>query len=263
MSNSNDRYLYYKDNLYQILKEDTNNYYLKKCHKKFSSCESTPIHFKPDTDRDYNLFLRFDCEYNHNYLVTKLLDKNQEDYIIVDEIYKHNDILVITRTNNILEHKVIWESQLENYNFFYKLKYIFDNFRQISTLQNEIRGQPHEHIYYFYKTVIRELNREYLIIQSQIRESVNKDDILNFLEGSTSDSFNYKEDRRELNRVILSRDFDSDTSSDSDNDISSDSDNDTSFINSSSVIEDKPILTETKTRNSFIKTVAATGGQTP
>ena len=136
------------------------------------------------------------------------------------------------------------DSQLENYKYYYKLKYIFDNFRQISTLQNEIRGQPHDRIYYFYINVIRELHRDYLSISTQIRESANKDNILNFLEGITSDSFNYNEDRRQLSNAVLSSDSDSDSSPDSDNDISSDSDNDTSFINSSSVIEDKPILTE-------------------
>ena len=116
MSNT-DKYLYYKQDLYYILKEDTNNYYLQRYNNIFIQTHKTPIHFKPEINDDYYMFLQYDCQYQYKY--TKLFSKNQEDYIIFDDIdiTKHKDILVITRTNNILKHKVIWECQLENYNY--------------------------------------------------------------------------------------------------------------------------------------------------
>ena len=64
---------------------------------------------------------------------------------------------------------------------------------------------------------------------------------MNFLEGSTSDSFNYNEDTKQLRIAsiwVAGSDSDSDTSSDSDNDDFS------SFINRVAYEEDLPILTD-------------------
>ena len=83
MSNT-DKYLYYKQDLYYILKEDTNNYYLQRYNNIFIQTHKTPIHFKPETDDDYYMFLQYDCQYQYKY--TKLFSKNQEDYIIFDDI---------------------------------------------------------------------------------------------------------------------------------------------------------------------------------
>ena len=114
MSNT-DKYLYYNQDLYYILKEDTNNYYLQRCNNIFIQKYETPFHFKPETDNDYYMFLSY--EHKDQYKNTKLFNKNQEDYIIVESISirKHKDILVIKRVNNILKHEVTWGCQLENY----------------------------------------------------------------------------------------------------------------------------------------------------
>ena len=116
-----DRYLYYNQDLYYILKEDTNNYYLQRCNNIFFQKYETPIHFQPDTDNDYYMFLS--CEHDDQHKFTKLFNKANEGYIIVDDISicKHKDILMITRVNNILKHEVIWEScwRLEKYDYYY------------------------------------------------------------------------------------------------------------------------------------------------
>ena len=246
MSNT-DKYLYYKQDLYYILKEDTNNYYLQRCNNIFIQKYETPIHFKPETDNDYYMFLSY--EHKDQYKNTKLFNKNQEDYIIVDniDITKHKDILVITRINNTLSYEVIWECcwELGKYRYYYKTEYLINTYKHISDLLfKEICGKSGNELFMnrpirtCYGHNIVELNKEFILMLCQISNNQDRDDILDFID-------KFKKDWQALSIMaskIIEEGIDiisADSASDSDSD--SDSYNDFGYLITE---EDQPILTE-------------------
>ena len=96
MSNTGE-FLYYKQNLYSIQKEDTDNYYLHMHKCSYIEKHNAQIHLKPETDDDYYMFLQYDFVYGYQY--PKLFNKNQEGYIIFDyEIKIHKTNLMVSTT---------------------------------------------------------------------------------------------------------------------------------------------------------------------
>jgi hypothetical protein len=54
------KYLYSRNNLYNIIKEDGNNYHLERFNKKMIVKHMTPINFKIESANNYNMFLTYD-----------------------------------------------------------------------------------------------------------------------------------------------------------------------------------------------------------
>ena len=54
------KYLYSRNNLYNIIKEDANNYHLERFNKNLIVKHMTPINFKIESANNYNLFVSYD-----------------------------------------------------------------------------------------------------------------------------------------------------------------------------------------------------------
>ena len=66
-----------------------------------------------------------------------LFNKSQRDYIIIDKFNVIDSILIIINNNNILSSLIINNNDFDNYKYYYKMKNIIDNIREVKARQNE------------------------------------------------------------------------------------------------------------------------------
>ena len=95
-----DKYLYHRNNLYNIIKEHTNNYHLERFNKISVEKHLTPINFKIESSNNYYMF----GKYNEKGILnrsSKLFNKSQREYIIIDKFNVIDNILIILNNNNI------------------------------------------------------------------------------------------------------------------------------------------------------------------
>ena len=77
------KFLYCRNNLYKIIKEDARNYNLERFNKLTNLKHDTPINFKIQSVNNFNMFLTYD---NKPPLKSNILfQKSQRDFILIDK----------------------------------------------------------------------------------------------------------------------------------------------------------------------------------
>ena len=93
------KYLYHRNNLYNIIKDNANNYHLERFNKISVEKHLTPINFKIESSNNYYMF----GKYNKKGILKNniLFNKSQRDYIIIDKFNVIDSILIIINNNNV------------------------------------------------------------------------------------------------------------------------------------------------------------------
>ena len=77
------KFLYCRNNLYKIIKEDAYNYNLERFNKVTNLKHMTPINFKIESANNYNMFLTYDKKQPLKNNI--LFQKTQRDFILIDQ----------------------------------------------------------------------------------------------------------------------------------------------------------------------------------
>ena len=181
------KYLYHRNNLYTIIKEQANNYNLERFNKISVEKHLTPINFKIESSNNYYMF----GGYNKKGIVKNniLFNKSQRDYIIMDTFNVIDNILIILNNNNILYSSFCNNNDFNNYKYYYKMNHTTDNIRSIKARQAERRAaamvfngvENSEDIDAIYNNAISNNLQDYTEMLSDIETQPNKEDIYAFL----------------------------------------------------------------------------------
>ena len=183
------KYLYHRNNLYNIIKETANNYNLERFNKVSFEKYMTPINFKTELADNYHVFAKYDRKgiVKNNIL----FNKTQRDYIIIDKFNVIDSILIIINNNNILTSKVIINNDIEKYKFYYNMKHITDNIRIVVNRQFQRNlatmygyDLPPGDIDAVYHNAKLNLVQEFADIVGKIETQPNKQDIHTFLDST-------------------------------------------------------------------------------